>query len=154
VLAGEPPKDGPGGDPAGKSTTSGVALNPAALDILRRTVARYSTERKQLNRTYGDGGRFGEWIGGLEYQPGHIALVTIIGLLLILLVAVLGIVFASADLPSGSAKIENIKNVILSILGLTGTILGYIFGKSGSLDKRVGRETTPESKPDRPQQPN
>ncbi len=92
--------------------------------------------KPEPNRPFGDSGRFGEWIGGLEYQPGHIALVTIMGLLVILLAGVLGIVFAPADLPSGAAKIESIKNVILSILGLTGTILAYIFGKSGAIDKR------------------
>jgi hypothetical protein len=118
----------------GARRTGAIKLDPASIDIFRHAGQKYAEEETKLNREIGEGGIVGRWIGRVEYQPGNIALIAIVGLLVILLVSILGLIGVDGSQEKGLGKIEDLKSVILAILGLTGTILGYIFGKSSAAE--------------------
>jgi uncharacterized membrane protein len=114
-----------------------IRLDPASIDIFRNAGQKYAEEETKLSKEIGDSGIVGRWIGRVEYQPGNIALIAIVGLLIILLVSILGLIGVDGSQQKGLGKIEDLKSVILAILGLTGTILGYIFGKSSADSPQV-----------------
>src|SRR6185369_15464087 len=78
----------------------------AARAAVNRLFHQFSTERGRLQRKYDpkSGGMLGSFIGDLNYQAGHIALIAICGLIVTLFVAVIGLIFGSTD----GTKIESI----------------------------------------------
>jgi hypothetical protein len=131
------PDPDPRGDPEQPAATggeSGVQIGlSSAFAAFDRGLSRYDKEKGKLLEEYEAGGKIGRWIGDIDHHAGNIALITIAGLLFILLVGVVGLL----TITESPEKMEDVKSVILAILGLTGTILGYIFGRSSkSQDER------------------
>ena len=99
----------------------------ALRDIIQHRVRRFREEQANV-KAENKGGSLERLIGGIEYHAGNIAFITISGLLLILFISVCGLL----GIDKNPEKLDAIKSIILAILGLTGTILGYIFGRSGA----------------------
>jgi len=119
--------------PPGETLRSDNApLPPTNLSsIFKKAVVNFQAERTKIDRS-DDRGSLGSIIGTESYHAGNISLIAITGLLIILLVSIVGMLCINAKTPESVTKLEDVKSVILTILGLTGTILGYIFGKSVS----------------------
>ena len=116
-----------------RSADSSPLAPPTSLtSIFKDAAVQFRTERINIDKSVSDGGRLGSIIGTESYHASNIALIAISGLLVILFVSIIGLLSITVKTPESITKLEDVKSIILAILGLTGTILGYIFGKSVS----------------------